>query len=195
MSETQTTGTLTSYLSFQLGDEMFAADVGKVLEILELCPITKVPRSPSYMRGVINLRGKVLPVLDTRIKFGMPATEDNVDTCIVVLDVDMDGESLHLGALVDSVEEVLELGSADIEPPPSLGSKFNPEYIHGMVKRDENFIMILEVDKVFSTDELVIAQEVADKKATEAKAEENKSKDDKKAEKMPVDNKKEKTKS
>lgn len=176
MSETKTTGTLTSYLSFQLGDEMFASDVGKVLEILELCPITKVPRSPDYMRGVINLRGKVLPVLDTRIKFGLPVTEDNVDTCIVVLDVDMDGEAIQLGALVDSVEEVLELGDSDIEPPPSLGNKFNPEYLHGMVKRDDQFIMVLDVNKVFSTDELVIAQQAAEKKAGEKKEEDKKEK-------------------
>lgn len=167
MSETKTAGTLTSYLSFQLSDEMFAADVGKVLEILELCPITKVPRSPAYMRGVINLRGKVLPVLDTRIKFGIAVTEDNVDTCIIVLDVQMDGELLHLGAIVDSVEEVLELGTSDIEPPPSLGSTFNPEYIHGMVKRDETFIMILDIDKVFSAEELIVAKEAAEQKPAE----------------------------
>ena len=159
MSETQTTGTLTSYLSFKMGEEMFAANVNKVLEILELCPITKVPKSPSYMRGVINLRGKVLPVLDTRIKFGLPKTEDDVDTCIIVLDVNMDGESLHLGAVVDSVEEVLDLGEKDVEPPPSLGSTFNPEYISGMVKQNNNFIIILNVDKVFTTDELINAKE------------------------------------
>lgn len=163
MSETKTGGTLTSYLSFRLGEEMFSADVSKVLEILEMRPITKVPRSPSYMRGVINLRGSVLPVLDTRIKFGMPATEDTVDTCIVVLNVIMEGEPLTLGALVDSVEEVLELTEADIEAPPTIGSKFNPEFMHGMVKMDDNFIMVLNVDKVFSTDELVLAAETADK--------------------------------
>ncbi len=165
MSETKATGTVTSYLSFQLGNEMFAADVGKVLEILELRPITKVPRSPEYMRGVINLRGNVLPVLDTRIKFGMEVKEDTIDTCIVVLNVLMEGEPLTLGALVDSVEEVLELGEGDIEPPPSIGSKFNPEYLHGMVKRDENFIMVLNIDKVFSVDELVIATQTADEAA------------------------------
>ncbi len=173
MSETKTGGTLTSYLSFRLGEEMFSADVSKVLEILEMRPITKVPRSPSYMRGVINLRGSVLPVLDTRIKFGMPATEDTVDTCIVVLNVIMEGEPLTLGALVDSVEEVLELTEADIEAPPTIGSKFNPEYLHGMVKMDENFIMVLNVDKVFSTDELVAVTETTDKAqpaAAEAKA-------------------------
>jgi purine-binding chemotaxis protein CheW len=163
MSETKSTGTLTSYLSFQLGDEMFAADVSKVLEILELRPITKVPRSPSYMRGVINLRGSVLPVLDTRIKFGLEAREDTVDTCIVVLHVLMEGEPLTLGALVDSVEEVLELSETDIEAPPTIGSKFNPEYLHGMVKMDDNFIMVLNVDKVFSTDELVLVAEKTEK--------------------------------
>ncbi len=163
MSEMKTGSTLTSYLSFRLGEEMFSADVSKVLEILEMRPITKVPRSPSYMRGVINLRGSVLPVLDTRIKFGMPATEDTVDTCIVVLNVMMEGEPLTLGALVDSVEEVLELTETDIEAPPTIGSKFNPEYLHGMVKMDDTFIMVLNVDKVFSTDELVVVTETADK--------------------------------
>lgn len=167
MSETKSTGTLKSYLSFQLGEEMFAADVSKVLEILEMRSITKVPRSPSYMRGVINLRGSVLPVLDTRIKFGMNTKEDTVDTCIVVLNVLMEGEPLTLGALVDSVEEVLELTDADIEKPPTIGSKFNPEYLHGMVKMDENFIMVLNVDKVFSTDELVVVSETTEKAETE----------------------------
>jgi len=162
MSELKSTGTLTSYLSFQLGEEMFAADVSKVLEILELRPITKVPRSPSYMRGVINLRGSVLPVLDTRIKFGLVPKDDTVDTCIVVLNVLMEGEPLTLGALVDSVEEVLELTENEIEAPPTIGSKFNPEYLKGMVKMDDMFIMVLNVDKVFSTDELIMVTESAD---------------------------------
>jgi purine-binding chemotaxis protein CheW len=159
MSDNKTGSTLKSYLSFELGNEMFAADVSKVLEILEMRTITKVPRSPSYMRGVINLRGSVLPVLDTRIKFGMEPKEDTVDTCIVVLNVLMEGEPLTLGALVDSVEEVLELTEADIEAPPSIGSKFNPEYLHGMVKMDETFIMVLNVDRVFSTDDLTMVTE------------------------------------
>lgn len=165
MTENKSTGSLTSYLSFQLGKEMFAADVSKVLEILEMRPVTKVPRSPAYMRGVINLRGSVLPVLDTRIKFGLETKEDTVDTCIVVLNVLMEGETLTLGALVDSVEEVLELTEADIEAPPTIGSKFNPEYLHGMVKMDDTFIMVLNVDKVFSTDELVMVAETATEKS------------------------------
>ena len=162
MVESTTENAVRSYLSFELGGEIFATDVGKVLEILELCPITKVPRAPEYMRGVINLRGKVLPVLDTRVKFGLNVAKDNVDTCIVVLDVNMDGGTIQLGALVDSVEEVLKLSAGDIEPPPSLGSRFNPEYLKGMVKQEDTFIMILDVDKVFDSTELVIAKETSE---------------------------------
>jgi purine-binding chemotaxis protein CheW len=141
-----------------LGEELFAADVSKVLEILELRPITRVPKAPDYMRGVINLRGSVLPVLDTRIKFGFQAKEDTVDTCIVVLHVNLDGDLITLGAMVDSVEEVLELTDAQIELPPSIGSKFNPEYLKGMYRNEDHFIMILDVDKVFSTGELRTTQ-------------------------------------
>lgn len=146
-----------SYLSFQLGDEIYAADVSKVLEILELRPITKVPKAPTYMKGVINLRGSVLPVLDTRIKFGLSAKEDTVDTCIVVLQVNLDGDPITLGAMVDSVEEVLELTDKEIEMPPSIGSKFNPDYLKGMYRNEDHFIMILDVDMVFSAGELLTA--------------------------------------
>ncbi|MCC5927714.1 MAG: chemotaxis protein CheW [Cyclobacteriaceae bacterium] len=147
-----------SYLSFQLGDEIFAADVSKVLEILELRPITKVPKTPAFMRGVINLRGSVLPVLDTRIKFGLTVKEDTVDTCIIVLLVELDGDMITLGALADSVEEVLELTDDEIELPPSIGSKFNPDYLKGMYRNEDHFIMILDVDKVFNAGELISSQ-------------------------------------
>jgi len=122
---------INSFLSFKLGDEEFAAHVGKVLNILEMTKITEVPRAPEYMKGVINLRGTVLPVIDTRIKFGMPATAYTTNTCIIVLDIDMDGESIHVGALVDSVQAVLEFNSTDIMPAPSIGSKYRSEFIEG----------------------------------------------------------------
>lgn len=143
-----------SFLSFKLGDELFAANVAKVLEILELAKITKVPKSPEYMRGVINLRGNVLPVVDTRIKFGMPVTKDTVNTCIVVLDINMEGESLMVGILVDSVQEVLELQDDEIKPPPSIGSRYKSDFIQGMVKKEEEFIMILNIDAVLSSEEI-----------------------------------------
>ena len=105
---------INSYLTFKLGEEEFAAHVGKVLNILEMTKITEVPKSPDYMKGVINLRGSVLPVIDTRIKFGMTPTEYTPNTCIVVMDIDMDGDSIHVGALVDSVQAVLEIEDTQI---------------------------------------------------------------------------------
>lgn len=149
------TDTLNSYLSFTLGEELFAAHVRNVLNILELTRITKIPRAPDYMLGVINLRGAVLPVIDARIKFGLPATDYTVNTCIIVAEVQMEGEAIHVGALVDSVQEVLEVEKEQIQPPPSIGNKFKTEFIIGMLKKEEEFIMLLDMDKVFSTDDLI----------------------------------------
>src|SRR5258705_6520490 len=101
--------TLNSFLSFRLGDELFAANVSKVLEILEIPKITKVPRSPAFMRGVVNLRGNVLPVIDTRIKFGLPTIDDTINSCILVLSIELEGKEIVLGAIVDEVKEVTEI--------------------------------------------------------------------------------------
>ncbi len=150
---------VSSYLSFGLGDELFAIPVGKVLEILELTKITKVPKSPANMRGVINLRGSVLPVIDARNKFGMPRVEQTVNTCIIVLSIQMEGEIIAIGAQVDSVQEVLEIEPGQIQPAPRLGSKYKSEFIEGMIKKDQNFIMLLHIDNVLSTEELVTIQE------------------------------------
>lgn len=146
---------LSSYLSFKLGDEVFAANVSKVLNILEMTNITKVPKAPPYMKGVINLRGTVLPLIDTRIKFGLSPTEFTPNTCILVLDIKIENEGIQIGSLVDSVQEVMEIEPHQILPPPNIGSKFHSEFITGMYKvREDQFIMILDVDKVFSSDEL-----------------------------------------
>ena len=152
--------TLTSYLSFKLGDETYAASVSKVLNILEMTKITKVPKAPDYMKGVINLRGTVLPLVDTRIKFGLTPAEFTANTCILVLDIEIENESLHIGGLVDSVQEVLEIEPHQILPPPNIGNKFHSEFIVGMYKAsEEQFIMILDMDKIFSVEELVQVQE------------------------------------
>lgn len=145
---------INSYLSFKLGEEEFAAHVGKVLNILELTKITEVPKAPTYMKGVINLRGTVLPVIDTRIKFGMTPTEYTTNTCIIVLDIDVDGETIQVGALVDAVQAVLEIEKGKIMPPPSIGSKYKSEFIEGVANIDEKFIMILDMDAVFSTEDV-----------------------------------------
>lgn len=152
---------LNSYLSFKLGDEVFAANVSKVLNILEMTKITKVPKAPDYMKGVINLRGTVLPVIDTRVKFGLTPTEFTTNTCILVLDIDIENDSLHVGALVDAVQEVLEIEPHQILPPPNIGSKYRSEFINGMFKlNEEQFIMLLDMDKVFSVDELMDLKDV-----------------------------------
>ncbi len=149
------------YLTFQLGEEVFAIDVANVREILEFNSVTRVPRSPEYMRGVINLRGSVVPVFDMRLKFGMSTTEKTINTCIVVVEVSYEGEDIIIGALVDSVQEVFELEANQIEPAPKIGTHLRTEFIKGMGKRDERFIIILDIDKVFSAEEITSVQEMA----------------------------------
>lgn len=153
MHETAATDII-QHLTFTLADEVFALDIGKVREVLDFTAITKVPGTPDFMRGVINLRGSVVPVVDMRLKFGMPATEQGINTCIIIVEVAVDGETTVLGALADSVQEVLDLEAGQIEPPPRIGTKLNLEFIRGMGKREEGFVMILDVDRVFSVDEL-----------------------------------------
>ena len=142
------------YLTFQLGEEVFGIDVSHVREILEFSTVTKVPGTPEYMRGVINLRGSVVPVLDMRLKFGMTQTEKKVNTCIIVVEVLFENETAIVGSLVDSVQEVFELNPDQIEPAPRLGIRLKNEFIKGMGKRDDRFIIILDTDKVFNAEEL-----------------------------------------
>lgn len=144
----------TQYLTFELDKETFALDVAKVREILDSPTITKVPQTPEYMRGVINLRGSVVPVIDLRLKFGMAETVQTVNTCIIVVEIELGGEIIILGALADSVQEVIDLEPEQIEPAPRIGTKLNTDFIKGMGKHNEQFIMILEIDKVFSAVEL-----------------------------------------
>ncbi len=147
------------YLTFILEDELFAVDVIKVREVLDFTNITKIPRTPDYMRGVINLRGSVVPVLDLRLKFGMSKTENTINTCIIVMEVVTDTETIILGALADSVQEVFELEPDQIEPTPRIGTRFNAEFLKGMGKRDDKFLMILDIDKIFTFEELSEMQE------------------------------------
>jgi len=155
------------YLTFKLSDEVFGVDVAQVREILDYVKITKVPQTPDFMRGVINLRGSVVPVVDMNLKFGMEKTERTVNTCIVVVEVKLGDETAVLGALVDSVQEVFEIEPQNIEPAPRIGTKLNTEFIKGMGKREEKFIIILDIDKVFSSEELEIVQSVGSFKSSE----------------------------
>lgn len=149
------------YLTFRLGDEVFATDVAQVREVLDFTTITKIPRTPEFMRGVINLRGNVVPVVDLRLCFEMSRTEQTVNTCIVVVEMVVDGETSVIGALADSVEEVIDLEPESIQPPPRIGTKIRTDFIKGMGKRDSQLIMILDIDRAFTADELSVVREAA----------------------------------
>jgi len=153
MSVTEITETV-QYLTFKLDEEVFALDVAKVREILEYSGITKVPRTPDFMRGVINLRGSVVPVIDLRLKFGMSATEQTVNTCIIVVEVELADETLILGLLADSVQEVIEMEPAQIEAAPHIGTHLDTAFIKGMGKHDNRFVMILDIDRIFTGNDL-----------------------------------------
>ena len=150
----------TQYLTFKLDNEVFALDISKVREVLDFTSITKVPRMPEFMRGVINLRGSVVPVVDLRLTFGMSQTERTVNTCIIIVEVTVDNETAVLGALADSVQEVLDLGPDHIEPAPKIGTRLNTEFIKGMGRQNDQFVIILDIDKVLTSDELIRVQDV-----------------------------------
>ncbi len=149
---------MTQYLTFKLENEVFALDISKVREVLDFTTVTKVPKTPEFMRGVINLRGTVVPVVDLNLKFGRNKTEKTVNTCIIITEVTVDDETTVLGALADSVQEVMDLEPGQIEAAPRIGTRLNTDFIRGMGKRDNSFVIILDIDKVFSIDELAMVQ-------------------------------------
>jgi purine-binding chemotaxis protein CheW len=144
------------YITFKLGDELFAINVGQVREVLDLSLITKVPTAPDYMRGVVNVRGNAIPVVDLRLKFGLPKVADTLQTRIVVLELVLDGETVVLGGLADSVHEVIELEPNQINEPPRIGMRWKSELIQGLGKRGDQFIIILDIARVFSTEDMAM---------------------------------------
>jgi len=143
------------YLTFTLDEEQFALQISKVREVLDYTTITRVPRMPVFMRGVINLRGNVVPVIDLRLKLGLPPIEKSADTCIVIVEIVIDGELLQMGALADSVQEVISLDPEKISPPPKIGTRVNTQFIRGMGKQDnDKFLIILDIDRVLTYNEL-----------------------------------------
>ncbi|HUB79977.1 MAG TPA: chemotaxis protein CheW [Bryobacteraceae bacterium] len=149
------------YMTFKLGNELFAIAVSHVREVLEVPQITRVPTAPAYMRGVVNVRGRATPVVDLRLKFGLPPVADTLNTRIIVMELAIDGETVVLGGVADSVHEVIELEPAAIDPPPRIAMRWRTELIEGMGKRGDDFIIILDVNRVFSSDEVAIAAQTA----------------------------------
>ncbi|MDR3460047.1 MAG: chemotaxis protein CheW [Verrucomicrobiae bacterium] len=149
------------YITFKLGNELFAINVAQVREVLELPQITKVPTAPGYMRGVVNVRGKAIPVIDLRLKFGLPSTPDTVNSRIVVLELELDGETTVVGGIADSVHEVIELEPGQINPPPRIAMRWRTELIQGMGKRGDEFIIILDINRVFVSAETALLETAA----------------------------------
>ncbi len=148
------------FVSFVLATETFCVEVARTREILNLIPITKVPQTPAYMLGVINLRGQVVPVVDMRLKLGMSSGAHTENSCIIVLEILCGEEHVVVGALADAVREVLDITDEQIEPAPRIGTRLNTEFIQGMGKVDDQFLIILDVDKVFNADDVAMVTDL-----------------------------------
>jgi len=142
------------YLTFLLGGETFAIAILNIKEIIEYGNVTTVPMMPDFVRGVINLRGAVVPVIDLAMRFSRPPSPVTRRTCIVLIEVEVEGEQYNIGVTVDAVNEVLEIPGSEIEPPPTFGAKIRSDFIGGMGKIDGKFVIILDADKVLSVDEM-----------------------------------------
>ncbi len=145
------------YLTFGLASEEYGLEILRVREIIGIMDITMVPQTPEYIKGVINLRGKVIPVVDLRTKFGMETTEYNRETCIIVVDVD----SVLMGIIVDTVSEVLDIQKEEIEPPPSFGAKLSTDFIMGIGKIKDKVVILLDVEQVLTLEEMSVVSSIS----------------------------------
>ena len=149
------------YLTFQLGSEVYGLEILKVQEIIGVMNVTRVPRMPEFVRGVINLRGRVIPVVDLRLKFGMADKEYNKRTCIIVVQVSCASKQVTMGVIVDEVSEVLDVRAEQLEGPPSFGASVDTEFLLGMAKVGDKVVILLDVDKVLATAEVALLQQAA----------------------------------
>ena len=142
------------FLTFTLDEEQYAIGVAKVREVLKHTKITRLPRTADFMKGIINLRGAGVPVIDLRLKFGLPETPVTKDTSIIVMEVEGQDGNVVVGALADSVHEVVEIDEKAIEPAPRFGTRLAAEFIKGVGKKDDLFIIILDIDRIFNAEEI-----------------------------------------
>ena len=148
------------YLTFSLAKEEYGIGILKIKEIIGMMPITTVPQTPKFVKGVINLRGKVIPVIDLRIRFGITAMDYTDRTCIIVVEIDGQSGTIQIGIVVDSVSEVLNIKAEDMEATPTFGTKLNTDYILGMAKMGGGVKILLDIDRVLTTEELVLVEKV-----------------------------------
>jgi len=147
------------YLTFILNGEVFGIATNRVLEVLDYCEITPVPQTANFLSGVINLRGSIVPVVDMHCKFSLPPSQRTVNSCIIIISIVIDDEPTSVGAMADSVCEVMDLDSAQIEAAPQMGTKLNTEFIRGMGKHNDEFIILLDIDKIFSQEQMLTTVE------------------------------------
>ncbi len=149
------------YLTFSLAEEEYGIGILKIKEIIGMMPITTVPRTPEFVKGVINLRGKVIPVMDLRLRFGMEEMDYTERTCIVVVEIKGTSGTVMIGVVVDSVSEVLNIKGEDVEETPTFGTKMNTDYILGMAKMEGGVKILLDIDRVLSDNEIAALGEAA----------------------------------
>jgi purine-binding chemotaxis protein CheW len=166
MSTQVVTAEETQYLGFHVADEEYAVGILRVREILEYDTVTKVPSTPASIRGVINLRGRVVPVVDLAVKLGLPASQITKRSCIVVVEVDLAGEATVMGVLADAVSQVIDLPASEIEPPPPFGARVRVDCLVGMGRAGRKFVLLLDIDALLSADELAVAAQVAEEAAS-----------------------------
>lgn len=147
------------YLTFSLGDEVFAMDIRSVREIIQHGAMTVVPLMPEFVRGIINLRGAVVPVIDLQSRFGRAKAQVGKKTCVIIFDVGPDGDKVELGLMVDAVSEVIDIAPSQIEPPPQFGTTIQREFIRGLGKVDSEFIVILDPERALNIDDMVALAE------------------------------------
>jgi purine-binding chemotaxis protein CheW len=156
------------YLTFFLAGEEYAVGILQVREILELGPITRIPATPVHIRGVINVRGSVVPVIDLAVKLGLPETQVTRRTCVVIVEVAFQGETRVLGILVDAVHQVIELSAAEIEAPPTFGTQIPASFLAGMARAEPKFVMLLDLERILTVAEIEVAESIATSEADAA---------------------------
>jgi purine-binding chemotaxis protein CheW len=143
-----------TYLSFTISEELYAVQVEKVLEVLEKQDYTKVPNAPPVIKGILNFRGNAIPLYETRTKFNLPVRDENENFVIIVIDLVVDNESYHIGAIVDKVQDVITLDDNEIKAVPQMSKEFNAEFLKGIAYRENHFILLINVDKIFTSSEI-----------------------------------------